>query len=88
MQGGQSPSLILQKKLSGYGTNLALVMRALTKLGYSADAELRLDLWDEDKVRRFVNIFVETRFPFVIVLNKIDHKDAYAFRRSASAPRE
>lgn len=80
MQGGQSPSLIIQKKLSGYGTNLPLVMKALAKLGYTADPELHLDQWDEDKVRKFVSIFVETRFPFVIVLNKIDHKDSYVPR--------
>ncbi|EGC34376.1 hypothetical protein DICPUDRAFT_88350 [Dictyostelium purpureum] len=61
---------MLQKKLSGYGTKIVLVKRALDNIDQREP--INLSLWDKDMLHKFVDSFLDIRFPTVLVLNKVD----------------
>ncbi|EMC99324.1 hypothetical protein BAUCODRAFT_146288 [Baudoinia panamericana UAMH 10762] len=62
----------LQGQFSGYGATKAIVIRTLDRV----NTKLPLQEWDDAMVERVVNAFVDTKFPTVLALNKIDHPDA------------
>lgn len=62
----------LQGQFSGYGANSAIISRTLDH----AHVKHPLQDWDDPTVERVVESFVETKFPTVLALNKIDHPDA------------
>ncbi|KAJ4457010.1 putative 45.2 kDa GTP-binding protein [Paratrimastix pyriformis] len=62
-----SPVQALLSQLSGYGARPVHIQRTLDALG-----SFELGTWDEGGVRRFVTTFLKTRFPIILVLNKID----------------
>ncbi|KAF2073642.1 hypothetical protein CYY_005061 [Polysphondylium violaceum] len=61
---------ILHKKLSGYGTRLFVVKEALERIDLKEP--ISLDGWDQDQLHKFVDSFLDVRFPTVLVLNKVD----------------
>eukprot|EP00916_Digyalum_oweni_P014005 GHVL01022874.1.p1 GENE.GHVL01022874.1~~GHVL01022874.1.p1 ORF type:complete len:409 (+),score=57.13 GHVL01022874.1:60-1286(+) len=65
-----SVSQTLLNQLSGYGARLSLVEDVTDKLGLSDPVELKL--WDKDMVNKMVELFVDHRFRFLLVLNKSD----------------
>jgi ribosome-binding ATPase YchF (GTP1/OBG family) len=70
----QSVAKTLQPLLGGYGAKSAVVMEVLQLMGVVDPVDLTT--WDEAMVRQFVEHFVEVRFRIVLVLNKIDKKEA------------
>eukprot|EP01132_Coremiostelium_polycephalum_P006065 gene6065-7555_t len=62
--------IILQKKLSGYGTRIQLVRESLENINLREP--ISLESWDTDQLHKFVNSFLDVRFPTVLVLNKVD----------------
>ncbi|KAJ3124048.1 hypothetical protein HK098_001424 [Nowakowskiella sp. JEL0407] len=61
-----------QSQFSGYGANLNMINKFLDALNPTEP----LNKWDDQYLLHAVNVFVETRFPTVIVLNKVDLPDA------------
>ncbi|EEA06331.1 uncharacterized protein CMU_008220 [Cryptosporidium muris RN66] len=61
---------ILQSQFSGYGSNEAIITKLLDlmKLRDTTD----LSLWCKEDIIFLVKIFIQVRFPFVLVLNKAD----------------
>lgn len=57
-----------------YGANTAIVFQTLEKAGVKEPSGL--ENWDPSFVRHVVKCFREVRFPTILALNKIDHKDA------------
>ncbi|KAM9991768.1 hypothetical protein ACTFIZ_012441 [Dictyostelium cf. discoideum] len=67
----KSPAdLILQKKLSGYGTRISVVRQSLENIDLREP--INLSVWTDDDVHKFVNSFLDVRFPTVLALNKVD----------------
>ena len=64
----------MQNQLSGYGTQVIQTQRVLDKLKLCDPVILRD--WDQEKVRNFVDVFVDERFPTILVLNKVDRKES------------
>ncbi|EGG24944.1 hypothetical protein DFA_03189 [Cavenderia fasciculata] len=62
--------IILHKKLSGYGTKLVVVKTTLDSM--QVHEPIDLSSWDADAVHRFVDAFLDVRFPIILVLNKVD----------------
>lgn len=62
----------LQTQLAGYGTNKRTVQTALDQRKF----ETEMENWTLAELREFVRVFVDQRFPTVVALNKIDHRDA------------
>ncbi|KAJ3306264.1 hypothetical protein HDV03_000184 [Kappamyces sp. JEL0829] len=62
----------LQAQLGGYGTSRAVTNQVLDKF----DSKDPLEAWSEDAVKRFLDVFLDVRFPTVIALNKIDLPDS------------
>ncbi|CAH0473588.1 unnamed protein product [Peronospora belbahrii] len=60
-------------QLSGYGATPTLVSKMLDRL--SLKEPLNLLSWAEEDVHKLVNVFLEVRFPTVLVLNKADQGD-------------
>ncbi|KAJ2908176.1 hypothetical protein GGI21_003148 [Coemansia aciculifera] len=67
------PIETLHAQLAGYSTSRETVQGALDRLprGFAA-----LDKWGLDELRRFVDVFLDERFPTVVALNKIDMPDS------------
>lgn len=66
----------LQLQLSGYGVHLPLVQTVFDKLGLREP--VRLQEWDRQAVVQLVDVFLDIRFPIVLVLNKADCPSADA----------
>ncbi|KAJ2559840.1 hypothetical protein EV175_000154 [Coemansia sp. RSA 1933] len=66
----------LHAQLAGYGTVRLTVQRALDRMHTLHGGALDLDRWDMDRLRDFVGLFLDERFPTVVALNKIDMPDA------------
>jgi len=66
----------LQLQLSGYGTQMPVIQKALDQLGIEEPAGP--EKWDQAFVYKLIQTFVEVRFPTIIVLNKIDLADSDA----------
>ncbi len=64
----------LQQQLGGYGARKPLTTQVCAKMGLVDPVDL--SSWDEEQVRLFVRSFLEERFRIVLVLNKIDRKEA------------
>lgn len=78
----------LHAKVSGYMATEGLVARVLDAMGVKHAQFVDLSLWNEKQIRNFVSsqapslaalitspqvsVFVQERFKFVLVLNKID----------------
>eukprot|EP01113_Clastostelium_recurvatum_P045606 TRINITY_DN7853_c0_g1_i4.p1 TRINITY_DN7853_c0_g1~~TRINITY_DN7853_c0_g1_i4.p1 ORF type:complete len:451 (-),score=104.24 TRINITY_DN7853_c0_g1_i4:522-1874(-) len=60
----------LQAQLSGYGTRLPQVMQALDTMGVKEPAAM--ETWDKARVEELVWVFIDVRFPTILVLNKVD----------------
>ncbi|KAE9033068.1 putative GTP-binding protein [Phytophthora rubi] len=60
-------------QLSGYGATPSLVSKVLDRLGLKEPLDLAT--WMEDDVHNLVKVFLDTRFPTVLVLNKADQGD-------------
>ncbi|KAF1790571.1 P-loop containing nucleoside triphosphate hydrolase [Phytophthora cactorum] len=60
-------------QLSGYGATPSLVSKVLDRLGVKEP--LDLSTWAEEEVHNLVKIFLDIRFPTVLVLNKADQGD-------------
>ncbi|CAI5729667.1 unnamed protein product [Peronospora farinosa] len=60
-------------QLSGYGATPTLVSKMLDRL--SLKEPLDLSMWTEDDVHNVVTVFLDVRFPTVLVLNKADQGD-------------
>jgi len=67
--------LTLHSQLSGYSTQIVTVQNTLDKMQLE-DPMDKLENWDDQMVRKFVNAFVAERFPTLLALNKIDMKDS------------
>jgi len=67
-------AITLQAQVSGYGSTIQVVQKALDAMGVKEPAEI--ENWDEVKVHLFVNFFLDERFPTILVLNKVDHSDS------------
>ena len=63
-----------QSQLSGYGTQPYQTKRVLEKLKIGDPVSLKE--WDEEKVKKLVEVFLDERFPTILVLNKVDRKEA------------
>ena len=57
---------------SGYGANRAIVIETLNKF----ESKEPLHHWDVATLANWVQVFLDTRFPTVVALNKIDLADA------------
>lgn len=62
----------IQIQFSGYGATKEVVAGLLERLQLTSP----LQTWGDMELDRLVNAFVDTKFPTVIALNKIDHPDA------------
>ncbi|MCJ1306650.1 hypothetical protein MMC25_000293 [Agyrium rufum] len=62
----------LQGQFSGYGSTPSIMTRTLDILSLKTP----LEAWDAATIQSVVSTFVDTKFPTVISLNKIDHPDA------------
>ncbi|EDO05761.1 GTPase family protein [Babesia bovis T2Bo] len=62
----------LHSKLSGYMVPETMVSRVLDLMEVKHSQFVDLLEWDEKQIRKFVSVFVQERFKFVLVLNKID----------------
>ena len=62
----------LQNQFSGYGSNISLVNRFLSKM----KKKTPLNEWSEDDIHECVDAFLDERFPMIIALNKIDLPDS------------
>lgn len=49
-----------------------MLQKVFDKLQLNSE-EARIEHWTQEQVKKMVQVFVETRFPTVISLNKIDH---------------
>ncbi|KAJ2523336.1 hypothetical protein H4217_000128 [Coemansia sp. RSA 1939] len=65
----------MHAQLAGYGTVRSIVQRAVDQL-HARFGSMDLDKWDMERVRDFVRVFLDERFPTVVALNKIDMPDA------------
>eukprot|EP01124_Arcella_intermedia_P000044 TRINITY_DN10023_c0_g1_i1.p1 TRINITY_DN10023_c0_g1~~TRINITY_DN10023_c0_g1_i1.p1 ORF type:complete len:375 (-),score=65.57 TRINITY_DN10023_c0_g1_i1:34-1158(-) len=65
----------LHGQLSGYSTQLITVQNTLDSLHLQEPLD-KIENWDPQMVRKFVNAFVAERFPIILALNKIDMKDS------------
>eukprot|EP01126_Amoeba_proteus_P060716 TRINITY_DN8067_c0_g1_i5.p1 TRINITY_DN8067_c0_g1~~TRINITY_DN8067_c0_g1_i5.p1 ORF type:complete len:288 (-),score=36.99 TRINITY_DN8067_c0_g1_i5:92-955(-) len=65
----------LQVQVSGYSTKIVTVRKTLDAMNIQTPFDDLMN-WDEGMVRKFVSTFVSIRFPTVLALNKIDHKDS------------
>ncbi|GBE62442.1 GTP binding protein [Babesia ovata] len=65
----------LHGKVSGYMATEALVSKVLDLMDVKHSQFVDLSQWDEKEIRRFVSVFVQERFKFVLVLNKVDSGD-------------
>lgn len=70
----QSVAKTLQALLGGYGAKTSIVQEVLATEGVQDPCDLTT--WDEERVRQFTRDFIAARFRLVLVLNKIDKKDA------------
>ena len=61
-----------QGQFSGYGANLRLINRIVSKLKDKPP----LDSWRDEDIHDCVRTFLSERFPTVIALNKIDMMDS------------
>ncbi|KAJ1555122.1 hypothetical protein HK096_008747 [Nowakowskiella sp. JEL0078] len=57
-----------QSQFSGYGANLQIINKFLDK----ASIKEPLEQWDVNLVHTAVDAFLDTRFPTIVVLNKVD----------------
>ncbi|KAJ1799406.1 hypothetical protein LPJ59_001851 [Coemansia sp. RSA 2399] len=65
----------LHAQLAGYGTVRSIVQRAVDQM-HALHGSMDLAKWDLDRLRVFVGLFLDERFPTVVALNKIDMPDA------------
>ncbi|KNE67454.1 hypothetical protein AMAG_11917 [Allomyces macrogynus ATCC 38327] len=71
-----SPIETLHKQLSGYGCPQSMVAKAFDACPKTL-RDKPLETWDQETdVKDFVSVFLKTRFPTVVALNKIDLPDA------------
>lgn len=71
----QGVARTLQPLVGGYGAKMVVLHEVLQLMGVVDPVDLTT--WDEAVVRSFVRHFVEVRFRMVLVLNKIDKKEAH-----------
>ena len=62
----------LQNQLSGYGSRKNIVINSLSLFTSQTGQEKPLNTWDEEDVHLFVKLFIECRFPTILVMNKCD----------------
>lgn len=62
----------INNQFSGYGSKPLMLQKVFDKLNLNSE-EARIEHWSQEQVQKMVNVFVQTRFPTVISLNKIDH---------------
>lgn len=66
----------LHNQFSGYGSRPLMLRKVFDKLNMNSE-EARIEHWTQEQVEQMVEVFVQTRFPTVLSLNKIDHSGTH-----------
>ncbi|KAK8791103.1 hypothetical protein WA158_005734 [Blastocystis sp. Blastoise] len=61
---------LLQLQLSGYGTSPSQSKEVVSRLGIREP--VNIDEWTDEYIHKVVNVFIDVRFPLILVLNKAD----------------
>lgn len=71
----------INNQFSGYGSRPSMLRKVFDKLDLNSE-EARIEHWSQEQVEKMVQVFVQTRFPTVLSLNKVDHPGMAPQRRS------